>query len=99
VTPTVKVNAELIQQMHKQNAEDIDELKKRAAKHDDILNEIKVTLTRVDSKLDRALDLETSVVELRSDVDKARGMGILGMFVLGTVEAVTGVYALFSGKR
>ena len=94
----VQVNQQTLYLMHLQNARRLGALEYAAKDTADSLVDLKVSNTRIESKLDDAIECRKSVDTLRERVNKAEGMGILMTILLTAGEAGAAIWSAIHGK-
>lgn len=93
--PPPRISADTLHQMMLDTRADISRMQRQLDANSQVAADTGLVVERISNKLDRALTLEAAVVEMRSELDQTKGMGILGAILLGALEGVLGIITFF----
>ena len=99
----VHINEHVVRAMDQRNREDIKELKEGQKDINDTLQDIHVTLARVDERVKvqgellAASDHEERITDLEADVNQAKGVGKVGALIVASSELAQWAMKIFHG--
>lgn len=89
----VVISAQTLYQMHLANTARLDALEKTSTAAADSSRRTELGMARIESKLDDALEMKGRLDDVESDLDKAKGGGVVMGVLLAVANLATAVWA------